>query len=136
MVCNPYYVHQNDVGYYPQFHNNSKVIQSSGVVRRRSKSERRNSNNNYYCNDNNNVGFGSESIENEVSAVNLNIQTETLSLFPTHPTGDLQAGPPSTPPPPPPQPTASASASSGNSAEDSGGGCSTYFDFLSVGKTC
>ncbi|XP_022158904.1 WUSCHEL-related homeobox 2 [Momordica charantia] len=103
--CSPYYVHQNDVGLYPPYHNNSKALQSSGIARRRSKSERRNSNG-----------------EIEVSAINLNIQTETLSLFPTHPTGDLQVGPL--------PPTSSETSADHSSAGVSSSGRGTYFDFF------
>lgn len=92
------------------------VIQTGGIVKRRSKSERRN------CNNNNNINI------NEESAINNNLSfqsTETLPLFPTHPTGDLQAGLAS-----PSQPMAPGSASSGNSADDSAGGRRPYFEFF------
>ncbi|XP_050936253.1 WUSCHEL-related homeobox 5-like [Cucumis melo] len=116
VVCSPYYVHQNEVGLYPPYQNNSMVIQSSGIVKKRSKSERRN------CIININE-------ESTINNNNLSYQTtETLSLFPTHPTGDLQAGPQS--PPPPTLTTVSASASDGISDDDSAGGRQPYFEFF------
>ncbi|XP_022998665.1 WUSCHEL-related homeobox 2-like [Cucurbita maxima] len=109
VVCSPYYVHQNNVGVYPH--------QQSNSTTRRSNSERRS------CT--NNPGFGYQSCQTD------NPATQTLPLFPTHPTGDLQVGPPP-PSPLPPQAMASASASSssGMSADESSGGCRTYFEFF------
>ncbi|KAG7036919.1 WUSCHEL-related homeobox 2, partial [Cucurbita argyrosperma subsp. argyrosperma] len=99
VVCSPYYVHQNNVGVYPQQQSNSKMRRSH------------------------NGGFGYQSCQND------NPTTQTLSLFPTHPTGDLQAGPPPSPPHAEAA-TATASASSGMSADESSGGCRTYFEFF------
>ncbi|XP_031742465.1 WUSCHEL-related homeobox 2 [Cucumis sativus] len=114
VVCSPYYVHQNDVGLYPQYQNNSMVIQSGGIETKRSKSERRN------CI----ININEESTINDN---NLSYQTtETLSLFPTHPTGDLQASPQS-PPPPSMVPT---SASDEISVDDSAHGRQPYFEFF------
>lgn len=137
VVCGPYYVPQNDLGFYP------KVLLPDGL-RRRPRTERIEKTTAH----GGHGGGGAAGYEmmmqagdnNEglMNSSSIDCHQETLALFPLHPTGDLQRRPPPITPPHPEisaensttLPTSSESATT-PVIED--GSCDQpFFDFFSA----